>query len=65
MNESLKRYITSLPGHTEVDQKSLDDLCAEVTARVVPEIDRKLQEQRQLNAVSRVISVMRPLLDRH
>ena len=64
MNESLRQYITNLPSHKVVDQQQLDAHLKEVAETVVPEIDRKLQEQRQLNAESRATSVMRPGVDR-
>lgn len=64
MNESLKKYLASLPSHHLVEQEAFHAHLKDVAETVVPEIDRKLQEQRRLNAESRVLSVMRPASDR-
>lgn len=64
MNESLKQYLASLPTYQPVEQAQFDAHLRDVAETVVPEIDRKLQEQRRLNAESRVLAVMRPAMDK-
>lgn len=60
MNESLKKYLDTLPGTRPVDAETLSAYIQEMTEQVVPQIDEALREQQRLNAESRVLAVLRP-----
>ncbi len=60
MNESLKKYLDTLPSTRPVDAATLSAYIQEMTEQVVPQIDEALREQQRLNAESRVLAVPRP-----